>query len=202
MMNADAWNKRYQEKESLWVAAPDRGLVELAERLTPGVALDLGAGEGRNSLYLASHGWKVTAVEFSSVAIERLQRLATQQGVNLDTVQSDIFTYLRTTLPAVDLVVVAYLHFPPEDRNELYRLLSDAVMPGTHLCLIGHHVESFGHVGPPDPARLWSESDFATSFQDFDTLLLEKRIEGTDHGHGDAPVLIAWLRKKVPTTTQ
>ena len=45
--------------------------------MTPGVALDLGAGDGRNAVWLAGHGWRVSAVDFSEVAIDRGQALAT-----------------------------------------------------------------------------------------------------------------------------
>ena len=70
-MDADGWNRRYAEKELVWSAGPNRFLAAEAADLAPGRALDLACGEGRNALWLAEQGWRVTAVDFSGVAVEK-----------------------------------------------------------------------------------------------------------------------------------
>src|SRR5712691_6450155 len=84
--------------------------AELAA-LPPGRALDLAAGEGRNSVWLAERGWRVTAVDFSRVGLDKGQKLSAAHGVDdgqVDWVAADLGEY---TPPgsAYDLVLIAYL---------------------------------------------------------------------------------------------
>ena len=62
-MDHEDWNRHYLEKGLVWSAEPNRFLVEEVADLAPGRALDLGAGEGRNAIWLAERGWRVTAVD-------------------------------------------------------------------------------------------------------------------------------------------
>jgi 2-polyprenyl-3-methyl-5-hydroxy-6-metoxy-1,4-benzoquinol methylase len=64
------WNARYAASELLWTAEPNRLFAAEIAGLEPGRALDLACGEGRNAVWLAEQGWRVTAVDFSDVALE------------------------------------------------------------------------------------------------------------------------------------
>ncbi|MFG3603067.1 methyltransferase domain-containing protein [Micromonospora chersina] len=76
-MDSSAWDTRYASTPGLvWSAEPNRFVVESVTGLTPGAALDLAAGEGRNAVWLAEQGWRVTAVDFSPVAVARGRELA------------------------------------------------------------------------------------------------------------------------------
>jgi len=68
-MRPEDWDKRYASAENLWSAKPNRFLVAEVEHLEPGRALDLACGEGQNAIWLATHGWDVTGVDYSEVAI-------------------------------------------------------------------------------------------------------------------------------------
>lgn len=69
-MEAEDWDARYAAGPGLqWGAEPNRWLVREVAALPPGTALDLGAGEGRNAIWLARQGWRVTAVDFSQVGL-------------------------------------------------------------------------------------------------------------------------------------
>ncbi|MBQ0897960.1 class I SAM-dependent methyltransferase, partial [Micromonospora sp. U56] len=69
-MDSSEWDARYAAStELVWTAEPNRFVVEAAADLPPGEALDLAAGEGRNAVWLAGRGWRVTAVDFSPVAV-------------------------------------------------------------------------------------------------------------------------------------
>ncbi len=72
MHDIHGWDHRYAGTERLFPREPDAALVELVGGLRPGRALDLGAGKGRNSLWLARQGWQVTAVDLAEVALGRL----------------------------------------------------------------------------------------------------------------------------------
>jgi SAM-dependent methyltransferase len=75
-MHAAEWDARYAGKNLVWEAEPNRWVVEVCAGLPPGRALDLACGEGRNALWLARQGWRVTGVDFSRVALERAGDLA------------------------------------------------------------------------------------------------------------------------------
>ena len=56
-MDAEAWNERYRDSELVWSAGPNQFVEAELSGLTPGRALDLAAGEGRNAIWLARRGW-------------------------------------------------------------------------------------------------------------------------------------------------
>jgi 2-polyprenyl-3-methyl-5-hydroxy-6-metoxy-1,4-benzoquinol methylase len=66
-----AWEEHYGERERVWSGRVNVRLAELAETMTPGRALDLGCGEGADAMWLAEHGWRVTAVDISQTALDR-----------------------------------------------------------------------------------------------------------------------------------
>ena len=66
-----AWEEHYGEHERVWSGLVNVRLAELVEPMTPGRALDLGCGEGADAMWLAEHGWHVTAVDISQTALDR-----------------------------------------------------------------------------------------------------------------------------------
>ena len=67
-MDSQGWNDRYARKDLVWSADPNALVAAETAVLSPGRALDLASGEGRNAIWLAERGWRVTAVDFSAVA--------------------------------------------------------------------------------------------------------------------------------------
>ncbi|MEO6578635.1 MAG: methyltransferase domain-containing protein [Candidatus Limnocylindria bacterium] len=99
----DAW---YRFGSPPWVGGPRSELVELVSsgRLTPGRALDLGCGEGDNAIFLAQHGFTLTALDFAPSAIATARRKARTAGVTLDLLVDDL-TDLRHVNGQFDLLV-------------------------------------------------------------------------------------------------
>lgn len=159
-MDAEGWNRRYATAELVWTGEPNRFLVEEVEGLAPGRALDLGAGEGRNAVWLARHGWRVTAVDFSEVGLDKARRLAERAGVNVELVCADATEPIDG---AFDLVVVLYLHLPVEDRRQAHRNAATAVAAGGTLLIVGHDATNLleGYGGPQDPAVPFTATDVA-----------------------------------------
>ena len=196
MEHGEGWDERYAAVGRRFSIHPDTAMVELVTPLPPGQALDLGAGEGRNSLWLARHGWTVTAVDGSSVALDRMRAAADAEGLSVSPVQADIGDFLRRG-DTFDLVVIANIHPSPEERAVLLRAAVGAVRPGGHLFLVGHHVDSLGRVGPPDAARLYTEEALAGALPGLRTLLLERR-ERTLGGDTGEPVVDVVLWAAAP----
>jgi SAM-dependent methyltransferase len=156
MERAD-WDRRYRGTELVWTAQPNRFVVEELGELPPGRVLDLGSGEGRNAVWLAEGGWQVTAVDFSSVALDKARRLAQARGVTVDWVLADLYGY-RPEPGAYHLVLVAYLHLSPLERVAVLAGAVAALAPGGTLLVIGHDLANLtqGVGGPQDPAVLYT----------------------------------------------
>jgi SAM-dependent methyltransferase len=136
------WDERYQSAPSLWSGKPNHHLVAEAADLTPGVALDAGAGEGADAIWLAARGWRVTAIDISGVALGRAAGHAAAAG---DTVASAI-EWLRADIQqwqpperAYDLVTSQYMHMPGDSRRVVYGRLAAAVADKGTLLIVGHH---------------------------------------------------------------
>src|SRR5215469_15049772 len=115
------WNQRYAETELLWSAGPNRFVEEELADLPPGRALDLGAGEGRNAIWLAERGWQVTAVDFSAAGLAKAARLAGRRGVTgVRWVEADLRGY-QPGPAAYALVRVPYVHLLPDEFAALPR---------------------------------------------------------------------------------
>jgi SAM-dependent methyltransferase len=120
-------------------------VAELAG-LPPGRALDAGCGHGAETLWLAAHGWQVTAVDFSAAALAQGRRMAEAAGpeiaARVDWVEGDLATW--AVPPARhDLVASLYVH-SAGPVEEMVRRLAEGVAPGGTLFLVGHR--------PVDPA--------------------------------------------------
>lgn len=173
-MNADMaaterehWDRRYADTELLWSQEANRFLVQEAESLSPGRAIDLGAGEGRNAMWLAARGWRVTAVDFSSIALEKARRLAVERGLTVEWIGADLRAY-TPPVHAFDLVLVIYMHPLPPERGALMRLAAGALAAGGTLLVVGHDRTNLEHGvgGPQDPERLFSAEDIVADLAD------------------------------------
>ncbi|MDG4810452.1 NAD(P)/FAD-dependent oxidoreductase [Micromonospora sp. WMMD1120] len=148
MFEEPAWEERYRSRQSVWSGRPNPQLVAEVADLTPGRALDVGSGEGGDAVWLATRGWRVTAVDISATALERAAAHADDAGVR-DRIE---FTHadLRDKPPAeeaYDLVSAQFMHLPPAPRRELFARLAAAVAPGGVLLIVGHH-----------PSDLWTSA--------------------------------------------
>ena len=164
----DRWNERYENTDLLWSAEPNRFLPPEVEGLTPGRALDLACGEGRNAIWLAEQGWDVTAVDFSDVAVERGRRIAADRGVAVDFAVADVVGF--EPAGAYDLVIVFYLQLPEDERAQVLAAAAGALAPGGTLLFVGHDRDNLtnGHGGPQDPAVLPVASEVAAELGGLD----------------------------------
>lgn len=162
-MDAQEWNERYAETSLLWSATPNRWVAaELADR-PPGPALDLGAGEGRNALWLAARGFTVTAVDFSTVALDRGRQQAEAAQIpaeRLTWITADLLDYRPTAL-SFDVVVIAYLQLPEQPRRIVTARAVEALAPGGVLLVIGHDLANltYGTGGPQTADVLFRPED-------------------------------------------
>jgi SAM-dependent methyltransferase len=196
MSEAAQWDQRYASSDRLFSVDPDPSLVELVGPLRAGRALDLGAGEGRNSLWLAAHGWEVTAVDASAVAIGRLEAAASQAHVRVRTIVGDM-TGLLSQGDTFDLVMLIFIHPAPAERGAVLAAATAAVSPGGHLLVVGHHVDALGHAGPPDPARLYTEDALRDAMPGLQLIELRRRRGQSDTPEAEASDVVAWATRPI-----
>ncbi|AZM64158.1 MULTISPECIES: class I SAM-dependent methyltransferase [unclassified Streptomyces] len=142
MSDTDAltfWDGVHAARPAAAEPRPNVRLTEFVTDLPPGDALDLGCGPGGDAVWLARRGWRVTAVDVSSVAVERLTALAAAHGLDarIRAQRHD----LRESFPdgRFDLVSAHYLHTPLElDRAAVLRTAAHALRPGGRLLVVDH----------------------------------------------------------------
>lgn len=184
----DFWEGRYRaaaaDGSSLWGAGPNGWVADRVEALAPGagLAVDLGAGEGRNAFWLADRGWRVVATDFSSAAVEGMR---TRANPSVEALVADATTWVSPE--PVDLAILCYLQLPADalataigraaeslgagglllgiwhDREDVARGLGGAMSPGIRTTpeetsaaaeAVGLHVELSGRRDRETPAGL------------------------------------------------
>ncbi|TLG03314.1 class I SAM-dependent methyltransferase [Nocardia cyriacigeorgica] len=186
-MDAAEWDARYAQGELVWGAPPNSTVVEHVfglDRVTPlhpgpdGVvpdlprALDLACGEGRNALWLATHGWRVHAVDFSQVGIDKGRTVATRLSRSVRerlTWQCADLTDVESTglTGPYELVLMVFLHLPAAQRRPLVRQVARLLSPGGTLLVLGHDSTNLtdGYGGPQDPQILFTPDDIVTDLE-------------------------------------
>ena len=188
-MDENFWDERYRSADQVWSGRPNATLVSEAAGLAPGRALDIGAGEGADAIWLAERGWDVVAVDISSVALERGRRRAEVVGV------ADRITWVHTDvlvddLPVgpFDLVASHYTHLASADRTALFSRCFDAVAPAGTVLIVAHHPSDLDTPirRPPRPELFYTAEEIAAQVgEDFTVLVCDARPRVVDH-HGES----------------
>ena len=189
MSRRDMWNERYAGKELVWSAGPNQLFATEIADLTPGKALDVACGEGRNAIWLAEQGWSVSAIDFSDAGISKARQIATRRGAQVRWIVDDVST---TSFPPgrYDLVTVLYLHTDLETRARWLPNIIEAVADsGTFIC-IGHDPRNITHGtgGPQNPELLPEISELKDALKGFriEKAEIVERPVASDPGHGAA----------------
>ncbi|HLG07755.1 MAG TPA: class I SAM-dependent methyltransferase [Gaiellaceae bacterium] len=197
-MQREDWDRKYAEAELLWSATPNRFLVAEAIDLAPGGALDLACGEGRNALWLAGLGWRVTAVDFSEVAVAKARERAALAGLDVDFVCADLLEY-EPERDAYDLVLVFYLQAPADELRLVLSRAAGALVPGGTFLLVGHDLTNMteGVGGPSDPRVLYTPDDVVAGLPGLEIEKAERVLR--DVADADRPAIDVLVRARRPT---
>lgn len=170
-MQREDWDRRWEERGFHCADDPVGVIAGELEPLAPGRALDLGCGAGRTALWLADRGWRVTAVDFSEVALG----LARRQDREVDWVLADLREY-EPKFGAFDLVLVLYLHLRAAERRPLLARAAAALRVGGTLVVLGHDIENIGTgaPGPSDPDVLYTPETVAAELAGLEVARAER----------------------------
>lgn len=163
-MDAREWDDRYAASELVWSATPNRFVESELACLSPGRAVDLAAGEGRNAIWLADQGWAVTAVDFSLVGLDKGRALQSRRehgrDLHIDWVHADVLEY-DLGAGVYDLALLAYLQLPADQRRTAVRRAFLSLRDGGTLFVVGHDSTNLteGTGGPQYPEVLYTAED-------------------------------------------
>jgi len=193
-----SWEARYRGSTALWSGRVNPSLVDEVAGLPPGRALDVGCGEGGDALWLAGHGWQVTGLDWSRVALDRAAEHAAAAGVSdrIAWVQGDVESW-PPERGRYDLVTAHFLHPTAAQRGPLLARLAAAVAPAGTLLWVGHPYDA-------ERAAVWGADRYATAQEvaaDLDPTAWEvlvaaerPRAGGADDHHRSDEVLRARRR--------
>ena len=201
------WSKRYSDagKDYLFGTEPNRFLARHEALLQKGDrAISIADGEGRNSVWLAGLGLKVTGVEISAVAIEKARHLAAARKAEVEFIQADM---LATSFPPTDLqgafdwVIGIFIQFVgPQGRDRQFEVMKRLTRPGGHILLLGYTPKQleYGTGGPSAIENLYTEDMLRAAFANWD---IEELVEYEDTiaegtGHLGRSALIGMVARK------
>ena len=198
-MSREQWDERYATDELIWKAQPNQFLVDELDALAPGSALDLACGEGRNALWLASKGWNVTGVDFSSAGLSKARQLAADRDLEVSWIEADVIEW-QPPPASFDAVVVMYLHLPPPQRRQVLRQATQALAPGGLLLVVGHDISNLtdGVGGPQDPEVLFCPEEIARDLTGLQIERAERVKRTVVNETGEATAIDALVRAVRP----
>lgn len=175
------WDERYKSDEYSYGKVPIPFLTESVKGLKAGRAICLGAGEGRNAVWLAEQGFTTTALDFSIVGLEKAEKLARERNEEIETIKADI-TEWDPGNRKWDLITIFFLHIPNEQREKAHRLAVSILAPGGRIVLQGFTPRQQGRgtggpggmkSGQGEP-RFIEPEELKTQFEDLEITLLEE----------------------------
>lgn len=136
MGNESYWDKKFSERGEKLLSAENM-LVENIGYFKEGAVLDIACGDGRNTIFLLENDFKVTAVDFSEIALERLSKFCEQKGYSVITKKVDLSDdNALKDLGVFDNIVINHYRLSKEILDNIYKIINkDGIL----------FVNGFGH---------------------------------------------------------
>ncbi|EQB33925.1 MULTISPECIES: class I SAM-dependent methyltransferase [Sphingomonadales] len=189
------WDKRYSTDDFAYGTEPNDFLRESMELLPVGDALCLGEGEGRNAVFLAEHGHRVTALDASAVGLEKAKRLAVEKNVTIGIAHADLADY-KMEPNRWDGIVSIFCHLPTSLRKKVHRDIFQSLRPNGVFILEAYTPAQLKHGtgGPPNAAMMMSLAELRDELAGLE-LIVGREVtrdvnEGAFHNGSGATVQI------------
>lgn len=201
MSAATFWNERFQAEHYIYGLEPNAFLAA-HQALFPaqGRLLSLGEGEGRNGVHLAREGYEVTALDGSSMAFEKLRKLAFDQGVRVSEWLADV-TQADLGIERWEGIYNIFCHLPSEARIALYAKIKAALRRGGVFLTEQFTPQQLAYTsgGPKDPDMLVTLAELLVAFPADEVLYAGEEtvaLEEGSHHLGTASVVRFIVRKR------
>jgi len=189
----DFWNERYSAAEYAYGEDPNEFYRKQLLKLKPGKILFPAEGEGRNAVYAARLGWKVTAFDKSTEGRKKALELASKHNIEIKYLIEG-FETIELPRESFDCIVLVYAHIHASFRTEYHRKLVSFLKPGGALIMESFSKEQLFKEsgGPKNIEMLYSTKDMKTDFSDFSKLEIvktETELSEGDFHRGAASVI-------------
>lgn len=200
MSDAAFWNTRYAGDDYVYGTEPNAFLAEHYKSLR-GPVLSLSEGEGRNAVFLASHGLEVVCVDLSSAALAKAERLAEARNVKITTMVCDLATY-QPQPDHYGSVISIWAHLPSRVRSRLYPLVERSLRPGGVILLEAYSEAQLPRDtgGPKDLDMLMTADKVRREFPHSEPVLLREieRVVTEGGGHTGPGSVVQFLGRRMP----
>jgi hypothetical protein len=197
------WDIKFNQDDYLYGKAPNKFIAEESKKFDKNSqVICYGEGEGRNAVFLAKQHFKVTALEPSTIGIEKAKKLALINNVSINFVNSFVEEY--STRANFDYAISSFMHVPKESRKVVFFKIIESLKSGGFFVgeFFSKNQLKFNSGGPKDSNLLYSSTEMKQLFYSFENCNVQKcdeveieLIEGKGH-NGKASVLRIILEKK------
>lgn len=194
------WDERYAEPGFVYGTAPNEFLAQNAGRLPAGGdVLSLAEGEGRNAVFLAQRGFRVTAVDGSAVGLEKARQLAARSGVEIETIVSDLAVF-DLGENRWDGIVSIWCHVPSTLRARLHAAVVAALRPGGVLLLESYTPKQIENKtgGPPSAELLTTQAELERTLRALEFVSCEEKTREVHEGkyHNGMSAVVQLIARK------
>ncbi|HRX93043.1 MAG TPA: class I SAM-dependent methyltransferase [Chitinophagaceae bacterium] len=180
----ERWNSRYSEEGFAYGTEPNYYFKTQLEKFPPGKLLLPAEGEGRNAVFAARLGWKVTAFDISAEGKNKALQLAAQNNVSID-YQIGKLEDMHFRAEQFDAIGLIYAHFPPAIKSSYHKAFDHFLRPGGMIIFEAFskkHIEYIARNekvgGPKDIGSLFSIEELKADFANYEILeLAETELE-------------------------
>ncbi|PXY42970.1 class I SAM-dependent methyltransferase [Flavobacterium hydrophilum] len=201
------WDDRYSNEEFAYGEEPNNYLKEQLKKLSPGTILFPAEGEGRNAVFAARLGWKVSAFDISAEGKNKAIRLAETNKVTIDYQVGELKT-LNFTENQFDAIALIYAHFPAAIKSSIHKQLDKYLRKGGIIIFEAFSKKHLEYLakddkvgGPKDIESLFSIEEIKADFSDYEIIELEEKEielnEGTFHNGTGSVIRFVGKKNKI-----
>lgn len=198
------WDDRYSSEEFAYGEEPNNYLRDQLEKLNPGSILFPAEGEGRNAIFAAKSGWKVSAFDISEEGKNKALKLADANNVSIDYQVGELVT-LDFQQEQFDTIALIYAHFPAEIKSAIHRQLDKLLRKNGIIIFEAFSKKHLEYLainekvgGPKDIESLFSIEEIKADFPDYEIIELEEKEIELNEGlfHNGTASVIRFIGKK------
>ncbi|MBP6886074.1 MAG: methyltransferase domain-containing protein [Candidatus Pacebacteria bacterium] len=194
MEERNSYDNLYAQQESVFSAEPQECVRHIADHMSHGMVLELGAGDGRNALFLARSGFDVTAQDTSTVGVEKMKERALSLGVDITAEVRDAREEIDGTYDCIVSTFVLH-HLSREDALRLIKRMQDAAPSGGLNVLSTFTKQGDFYTSNPDASHFYANQDeLRELYRDWEILEHQERTGPARQRKPDgSPMMNTWV---------
>jgi cyclopropane fatty-acyl-phospholipid synthase-like methyltransferase len=200
----DYFGDFYTQTTNYFGDSPSDGLVAAIKKynIPPGRVLDIGAGEGRNAIYLLKNNFDVDALEPSISGVNKIKERATAINKKIHIFHQDYLSFTNKTTYDFILAATSIDHIESKYIPQVFKKLKDSLNPGAFVYIVVFTQEDPGYIKDTTPSsecapyvkHYFKKNELLNYFKGYDILFYdeyqkEDRTHGPPHFHGKAKLI-------------